>query len=156
MCLYRSFIISNAPQQKRFILSHINGQISQFCCNIDFKKEKKIPEPRYSKKPPPDFFVIGRLRHVCLTTKPGALLIGQRSQICPDTVSGWNSICRPQIFSWRRLLWLANISWSAQLQRRGFLSRLVLPGNSCLVDIVKAKVLKKFDIFFIRNHLDLK
>lgn len=144
MCLHRSFIISNALHQKQFILSHINGQISQFCCNIDFKKEKKIPEPRYSKKPPPDFFVIGRLRHVCLTTKPGALLIGQRSQICPDTLSGWNSICRPKIFSWRRLLWLDNISWSAQLQRRGFLPRLVLPGNSCLADIVKAKVLNFF------------
>lgn len=54
---------------------------------IILKKKKKVPEPRYSKNPLSDFFVIGRLRYVCLTTKPTSIPIGALSQTYPDTKS---------------------------------------------------------------------
>lgn len=51
------------------------------------KKKKKVPEPRYSKNPLSDFFVIGRLCYVCLTTKATSIAIGPLSELALDTQS---------------------------------------------------------------------
>lgn len=85
---------------------------------ILLKKKKKVPEPRYSKNPLSDFFVIGRLCYVCLTTKPTSILIGAPSQIYPDTKNKWNPIGQGELFFWHGLFWLVAFSCSAQLQNR--------------------------------------
>lgn len=87
----------------------LHDRFGEFHSSIYFKREKGNTWANIQQKCPFSFFVIGRLGSVCLTTKPASILIGQPSQVCPDTDDAPNSIGRTQLFFWGQLLWLDQI-----------------------------------------------
>ena len=65
---------------------------------IILQKNKKVPDPGYSKNPLSDVFVIGRQCDVCLTTKTTSALIGCLHGFCMDTKLGFNVIGLAEFF----------------------------------------------------------
>lgn len=102
------------PENSQLILLIMYDRPGESRFSIIFKKKKKVPEPRYCKNPLSDFFVIGRLGYVCLTTKQTSIVIGQLSKIYSDTDTTQNPIGRAEKFFRHRLFWLDAIFWSAQ------------------------------------------
>lgn len=149
MSLPLVFHFKSPPRQKRLIPPYIDGQLSEFFCNIDFKKEKKIPEPRYSKNPLQIFLWLDAFVMSAWLQSRGLFWLdsGPKSARIPsvDEIPSTGPRYFPDgdYSDWTIFPGLPSYN-------RGFWSRLDLPGNSCQADIVKAKVVETF--CYLNSH----